>query len=102
MHVFKSGDKTIVIDEPQLEAIRKAVAARLASEELERSVAVIGPGPEDTRLGAWVLTTRDNQLALVRTPPRSAVNYIFVAKLARDDQGQWAVTDFSTGRMLAR
>ncbi len=110
MQVFTLGDETIVIDEAQLEAIRKAVAENLATkdediyrslkQELERAIAVISP--DDTRLGAWVLTTRDNQLALVRIPPRGAINYIFVAKLARDYQGRWVVTDFFDERMMAR
>jgi hypothetical protein len=110
MQVFTFGDKTIVVDEAQLEAIRKAVVARLATEdddiyrslkkELEQSIAVVSP--EDTRLGAWVLTVRDNQSALIRIPPRSAVNYIFVAKLARDYEGRWVVTDLFDERMMAR
>lgn len=110
MQVFALGDKKIIIDEAQLEAIRKAVVERLATEqddvyrslrkELEHSIAVVSP--DDTRLGAWVLTVRDNQLALVRIPPRSAVNYIFVAKLVRNEEGRWAVTDLFDERMIAR
>ena len=110
MSVFTAGGQEIIIDEAQLEAIRRAVLERLASEEgdlyrslqrdLEHSIAVVGP--DDTRLGAWVLTVRDDQLALIRIPPRSKVNYIYVAKLARDEEGRWVVTDFWEERMMAR
>lgn len=108
MREFKLKMETVLVDEQELEAIRKVVMERLASvnddvcrqlmRELSMAVAIVGP--EDSRLGPWALTERDGQLALVRIPPRSGMNYIFVAKLSRQ-KGHWVVSDFYQERMKA-
>lgn len=92
-----------------LEDIRRAVLDNLSLEddaphrclmrELQFAIPVLGP--DDSRLGPWVLTERRGQLALVRIPPREAMNYLFVAALARE-KGGWIVTDFFEERMQAR
>lgn len=106
---FRLKNETILIGEAEMEAIREVVVVWLAKEkddtirslkaELQGSIAVIGPN--DSRLGPWVLTDREGQLALVRIPPRSAVNYLFVAMLAREE-GHWVVVEFFQERMIAR
>jgi hypothetical protein len=106
---FRVKGETIRIDEGELEAIRKAVVDLLSTkdddvhralrEDLQKSIAVVGP--EDSRLGPWALTDREDSLALVRIPPRGAINYSFVAKLSREG-GRWHVTDFYQERMYAR
>ncbi len=103
---FKVNNQVVKIDGDSLEKIRKVVADELLSSkdevrhtlgiELAKAVAIIGD--EECRLGPWVLTVREDRLALVRIPPRSAMNYIFVAKLSLD-HNRWAVTDFYQERM---
>ncbi len=109
MREFRLHYETIVITESDMENIRRAVIDRLAREdddphrflkkELEGSIAVLGS--EDSRFGPWVLTDRNEQLALVRIPPRGAMNYLFVARLDRH-QGHWIVTEFFQERMQAQ
>jgi hypothetical protein len=106
---FTVNDQTVTIDDSGLEQIRTAVVEHLRkrdddigkqlAEELQGAIAVVSP--DDSRLGQWALTEYDKGLALVRIPPRSAVNYRFVAKLDRQD-GRWTVTDFHQERMMAR
>jgi hypothetical protein len=105
---FSVGGTTLRIDESDLEQIRQAVVASLEkanaephktlARELAGAIAVLGP--DDSRLGAWALVNRDESLALVRVPPRSSVNYIVVATLARRDQ-RWTVVELFQERMRA-
>ena len=109
MRIFQLPTGTFKIDERELEDIRQAVIRRLAAEkdetshslkeELQKAIVILGP--EDSRLGPWALTEREGALALVRIPPRSAVNYLFVAKLARE-KDRWMVTEFFQEIMTAR
>ena len=114
---FKVDGRVIRIDSTELERIRAAVVKRLASRTLEAdranadamqrfetelTQAPATVGPDDTRLGAWALAYRGDQLALVRVPPRALLNILYVAKLTRAVDGAWTVTDFYQERMAAR
>lgn len=108
MQIFRLSTGVFKIDEGELEAIRQAVIEKLASEtdmvshslkeELQKSIAVISS--EDTRIGPWVLSDRNGVLVLIRIPPRSMVNYLFVAKLSREGD-HWLVIDFYQERMTS-
>ena len=109
VQTFNVGGQVVTIGTDDLEKIRTAVVDQLRNaaddisktlaDELAGAIAVVGP--DDTRLGQWVLTERGNGLALVRIPPRAAVNYMFVARLDRQN-GRWLVTNIDQERMMAR
>lgn len=108
MKEYHVHDQAVRIDEAELERIRSCVLRALAPydderkalrEELQRSIAIVGP--DEVRLGAWVLTERDGSLVLVWHSPRAAINHAFVAILDRRD-GEWHVVELREERMLAR
>jgi hypothetical protein len=112
MHTFQLDGQVVTLDAADVETMRQALIGRLAAdrspnseichalaEELKRFSVV--DTPYGLRLGPWVATDRDGQLALVRIPGRSAVNYIFVAKFDKSGD-RWAVTDIHQETMRAR
>lgn len=108
MQEFVLNGQRIVISENSLEAIRKVVHDRLAdqdgetfallADEIGRSMAMVGP--DESRIGRWVLSERSDGLSLVRIPPRNEVNYIFVSKLHFED-GVWSAETVLQERMSA-
>ncbi len=104
---FQVNGETIRVDEADMEPIRQAVLQLLASkedelcrflrEDLDSSILIFGS--QGLRFGFWVLTEREEGLALVRIPPRAEVNYIFGAKLEFDGE-HWTATQFIEERMM--
>ncbi len=109
MREFTVGGQTAHITCADLEDIRQVVVDRLSAwndeartlmiDELQGAVLVLDP--ENSRLGPWVLTVRREKLALVRIPPRTTVNCLFVVVLSREND-RWVVNDFFNECLQAR